>query len=262
MPILEGKNLTRAFGGLVALREVTLEVHSHEILGIIGPNGAGKTTCFNVITGFYPATRGTVLFEGKDISSLPMEKRALLGMVRTFQHTSLFPKLTVYENVLAATHRMRPTIFFQHIFRNGSFKSAEKELSQKGLKVLEFLGLREQRDVLARNLPYGSQRKLEIAIALATAPKLLLLDEPAAGMDPVESQELMRLIKEIQKQGIAIMLVEHNMKLVMGICDRLVVLNYGSKIAEGKPTDIAQNTDVINVYLGKKQYHFPQKKKG
>ncbi len=262
MPILEGKNLTRAFGGLVALREVSLEVQPREILGIIGPNGAGKTTCFNVLTGFYPATSGVVFFDGEDVSSLPMEKRALLGMVRTFQHTSLFPKLTVYENVLAATHKMNVTNLFQHIFRSGPFKNAERELSKKVIHVLEFLGLREQRDMLARNLPYGSQRKLEIAIALATNPKLLLLDEPAAGMDPAESQELMRLIKEIQNQGITIMLVEHNMKLVMGICDRLVVLNYGSKIADGKPKEIAQNPDVINVYLGKKQDRFGQKEKG
>jgi branched-chain amino acid transport system ATP-binding protein len=262
MTILEGKDLTRAFGGLTALREVSLKVHPHEILGIIGPNGAGKTTCFNVITGFYPATGGAVFFEGEDISSLPMEKRALLGMVRTFQHTSLFPKLTVFENVFIATHKMNATNLFQHIFRSGPFKSIERELGEKVKNVLEFLGLREQQDVLARNLPYGSQRKLEIAIALATDPKLLLLDEPAAGMDPVESQELMRLIKEIQNRGITIMLVEHNMRLVMGICDRLVVLNYGSKIAEGKPTEIAQNPDVINVYLGKKQYNFAPKKNG
>lgn len=262
MTILEGKDLTRAFGGLTALREVSLKVHPHEILGIIGPNGAGKTTCFNVITGFYPATGGAVFFEGEDISSLPMEKRARLGMVRTFQHTSLFPKLTVFENVFIATHKMNATNLFQHIFRSGPFKSIERELGEKVKNVLEFLGLREQRDVLARNLPYGSQRKLEIAIALASDPKLLLLDEPAAGMDPVESQELMRLIKEIQNRGITIMLVEHNMRLVMGICDRLVVLNYGSKIAEGKPTEIAQNPDVINVYLGKKQYNFAPKKNG
>ena len=262
MTILEGKDLTRAFGGLMALREVSLKVHPHEILGIIGPNGAGKTTCFNVITGFYPATGGAVFFEGEDISSLPMEKRARLGMVRTFQHTSLFPKLTVFENVFTATHKMNATNLFQHIFRSGPFKRIERELGEKVRKVLEFLGLREQRDVLARNLPYGSQRKLEIAIALATDPKLLLLDEPAAGMDPVESRELMRLIKEIQNRGITIMLVEHNMRLVMGICDRLVVLNYGSKIAEGKPTEIAQNPDVINVYLGKKQYNFAPKKNG
>jgi branched-chain amino acid transport system ATP-binding protein len=262
MPILEGKNLTRAFGGLVALKEVSLEIQPQEILGIIGPNGAGKTTCFNVLTGFYAATSGTVFFDGEDVSSLPMEKRALLGMVRTFQHTSLFPKLTVYENVLAATYKMNATNLFHHIFRSGPFKSMERELGQKVRNVLEFLGLREQRDVLARNLPYGSQRKLEIAIALATDPKLLLLDEPAAGMDPVDSQELMRLIKEIQNRGITIILVEHNMKLVMGICDRLVVLNYGSKIAEGKPKEIAQNPDVINVYLGKKQHNFAQKKNG
>jgi len=261
MPILEGKNLTRAFGGLIALKEVNLEVQPHEILGIIGPNGAGKTTCFNVLTGFYPPTSGDVFFDGREISSTPMEKRALLGMVRTFQHTSLFPKLTVYENVLTATHKMNATNLFQHIFRHGSFKRTEKDLAQKAAKALDFLGLREQRDMLARNLPYGSQRKLEIAIALATEPKLLLLDEPAAGMDPVESQELMRLIKEIQNQGITIMLVEHNMKLVMGICDRLVVLNYGAKIAEGKPKEIAQDPDVIHIYLGKKQDHLGQRGK-
>ena len=246
----------------MALKEVSLEVQPHEILGIIGPNGAGKTTCFNVITGFYPATSGTVFFDGQEVSSLPMERRALLGMVRTFQHTSLYPKLTVYEDVLAANYKMNAMNLFQHIFRGGPFNRTERELSQKAMEVLDFLGLREQQHLLARNLPYGSQRKLEIANALATDPKLLLLDEPAAGMDPVESQDLMRLIKEIQKRGITIMLVEHNMKLVMGICDRLVVLNYGSKIAEGKPKDIAQNPDVINVYLGKKQDSFRLKNRG
>ena len=246
----------------MALREVSLEVQPHEILGIIGPNGAGKTTCFNILTGFYSATSGTVFFDGQEVSSMPVEKRALLGMVRTFQHTSLFPKLTVYENVLTANYKMNATNLFHHIFRSGAFKKTERELDKKAMEVLEFLGLREQRDMLARNLPYGSQRKLEIANALATDPKLLLLDEPAAGMDPVESQDLMRLIKEIQKRGITIMLVEHNMKLVMGICDRLVVLNYGSKIAEGKPKDIAQNPEVINVYLGKKQDSFRLKNRG
>jgi len=262
MPILQGKNLTRAFGGLMALKEVSLEVQPHEILGIIGPNGAGKTTCFNVITGFYPATSGTVFFDGQEVSFLPMERRALLGMVRTFQHTSLFPKLTVYENVLAAKYKMNATNLLQHIFRSSSFKKTERELARKALEVLDFLGLREQQHFLARNLPYGSQRKLEIAIALAADPKLLLLDEPAAGMDPVESQELMRLIKEIQNRGITILLVEHNMKLVMGICDRLLVLNYGSKIAEGKPREIAQNPDVINVYLGKRQDPFGPPNRG
>lgn len=250
MYILEVENLTRIFGGLTAVNEVCIKVKQNEILGLIGPNGAGKTTCFNLITGFIMPTSGRIIFQGKDITFLNMDKLAMRGLVRTFQHTSIFPKMTVFENVLIGTHKMSNKKIFHHIFQPISFRKRESELIQKSLDILDFMGMLEVKDELALNLAYGYQRKLEIAVALVSEPSLLMLDEPAAGMNPSESKDLMRLIKEIKNKGITIILVEHDMKLVMGICDRLVVLNYGSKIAEGKPEEVRQNQQVISVYLG------------
>ncbi len=250
MPLLEVRDLTVHFGGLAAVNDVSFGLEAGEVLGLIGPNGAGKTTCFHLITGLLRPDGGRVAFEERDITALPPHVIARRGLVRTFQKTSLFPRLTVLENVMIGQQaRLRPRVW-PALLRTAAQRREMAEVRARAEEVLAFLGMPALRGVEARSLPYGDQRRLAIAIALAGRPALLLLDEPAAGMTPTESRRLMDLIGQIRAGGTTVLLVDHDMKVVMGICDRIVVLDYGRKIAEGKPHEIRRDPEVIRVYLG------------
>jgi len=250
MPLLETQGLTVRFGGLVAVNDVSFAVEAGEILGLIGPNGAGKTTCFNLISGFLRATGGRVVLRSEDLVGYPPQAIARLGVVRTFQKQSLFFGLTVLENVMIGQQaQLRPRVWPALLATRA--QCAEREaVRARALEILEFLGLAAARDARASELAYGDQRRLAIGIALAAAPQLLMLDEPAAGMNPSESAALRQLIARIRDVGTTVLLVEHDMSVVMNLCDRVVVLDAGRKIAEGKPREIRQNPDVIRVYLG------------
>lgn len=250
-PMLRVEKVSKYFGGLAAISDVDLDVIDSEILGIIGPNGAGKTTFFNVISGFLPPTSGKVIFDGRDITGLKAHKVAHLGMSRIFQASVLFMKISVLDNVFTGYHMSYRTNILKRLARAPSALREERELKQKALSTLEFMGLGALKDEIARNLSHGHQRALGICLALATNPKLLLLDEPVTGMNPVETETMIDLIRRIRDQGITVIMVEHDMKAVMSLCHRIIVLNYGRKIAEGPPEDIRKNREVVEAYLGK-----------
>jgi len=246
--ILEVKELSKYFGGLAALSDLDLTIDEGEIRGIIGPNGAGKTTLFNVISGVYRPTKGSVIYQGSNISSLSSDQIAEKGLVRTFQRTALFHDFTVLKNVTVARHLHAKEGVFGAIF--GTARRMEKENEAKALELVEFMGLGGLKDELAMNLPHGHQRALGVAIALATEPKLLMLDEPVTGMNPTEKQHMLQLIKKVRDQGITILLVEHDMRTVMGLCTYISVLDFGKKLTEGLPKEIQANKAVIEAYLG------------
>jgi hypothetical protein len=249
--ILSTENLGITFGGLKAVSEVNLNVYKNEIVGLIGPNGAGKTTVFNMLTGVYEPTEGRILLNGTVINGKKPHDIVSMGIARTFQNIRLFKALTVAENVAVAFNKDLKTSIVSSIFRTGKFYKEEKKVYEKALNILKIFSLEEYANEKADNLPYGKQRKLEIARAMATSPQLLLLDEPAAGMNDTETAELMQTIATIrEKFNISILLIEHDMNLVLGICEKLNVLEYGRMLASGNPQDVIKDEKVIRAYLG------------
>lgn len=252
--VLSLKNVTKKFGGLVAVDNVSFNVKQNEIFGLIGPNGAGKTTIFNLITSIYKLTEGDISFDNINLSKFKPFNIANLGITRTFQNIRLFKELTTYDNVFTACHKLANYGLLDSILRTKKFKNDEKKLHKETKFLLEFMGLWEYKDIIASNLPYGLQRKLEIARALALKPRLLLLDEPAAGMNPEETIQLIQLIKDIRdKFSLTVIVIEHHMDLIMGVCDRIYVLNFGRFLAEGTPEEIQDNKNVIDAYLGREE---------
>ncbi|NQJ90315.1 ABC transporter ATP-binding protein [Streptococcus suis] len=251
MALLEVKDLTKNFGGLTAVGDVTMELHEGELVGLIGPNGAGKTTLFNLLTGVYEPSEGTISLAGTILNGKAPSKIASLGLGRTFQNIRLFKNMTVLENVLIGLGNHGKSEVFASFFRLPAFYKNEEALKTKALELLKIFDLDGDADTLARNLPYGQQRRLEIVRALATEPKILFLDEPAAGMNPQETAELTQLIRKIKEEfGITIILIEHDMSLVMEVTERIYVLEYGRLIAHGTPEEIRNNKRVIEAYLG------------
>ncbi|MCP4188736.1 MAG: ABC transporter ATP-binding protein [Gammaproteobacteria bacterium] len=248
MAVLEIKNVTKQFGGLIALNDVSFSVEEGEIRGLIGPNGAGKSTMFKNIAGFYTPTDGSVIYRGQNIAGKSPHAIAEMGIVRTFQETTLFQELTVFENALVGSHITAKTDLFSAIL--GLDKAKQTAANEKVMEVLDFMGLSDRKDQLASELPLGSQRALAISIALVSEPRLMLMDEPFAGMNPEETNHMMDLTCKVRESGITIILVEHDMKAVMGLCHYLTVLNFGQLLAEGTPEEIRNNERVIEAYLG------------
>jgi branched-chain amino acid transport system ATP-binding protein len=247
------RNVTMSFGGVTALRDVSFSVREGEILGLIGPNGAGKTTLFHVLTSMLPGASGEIAFRGERIEGLATHRIARRGVGRTFQNIRLFPGMTARENVMVGRHARSRAGVWRSVLRTPGQREEEERVRRKTDELLALVGLRGKEDAVASALPYGSQRRLEIARALAGEPKLLLLDEPVAGMNESETQEIHRLIRKIRELGVTVLLIEHDMSLVMQVCDRLVVLHFGEKIAEGTPEEIRNHPDVVAAYLGREE---------
>ncbi len=252
MALLEITNITKSFGGLKAISEVTFSLEKGRIVSIIGPNGAGKTSFFNTLTGIYKPDSGSIKFNGKSLLGLRPDQIAGRGISRTFQNIRLFPDMTVIENIMVGMHVHYKQSALSILLRLQSFKKEEREAEQKALGLMKYVGLNNVENELAKNLPYGAQRRLEIARALAADPQLLLLDEPAAGMNPQETEDIITLFRNIRdKMGITILLIEHDMRVVMNISEDICVMDYGVKIAQGTPAEIRNNTRVIEAYLGR-----------
>jgi ABC-type branched-subunit amino acid transport system ATPase component len=248
--VLRIENVTKTFGGVTALQDVSFSVGSGEITGIIGPNGAGKTTLFNIVTGIYSPTAGKVFYEGKDITGFPPEKLAGLSMVRTFQGIELFNQMTILENVMVGLHTKSRSGIFASIFKLPGQVREERRIKERAAYWLEFTGIADLADTKAANLPFGKGRLLEISRAMALEPHIILMDEPAAGLNSRETADLAVMIKKIRDSGVTVALVEHDMDLVMDICNHIVVLNIGCKLAEGTPREIQEDEKVITAYLG------------